>query len=78
MNNQKSDTILIVDDNPANLSVLSDCLGNYNFEILVAQNGESAIQKANYAIPDLIVLDIMMPGIDGFETCKRFKRQSKH
>lgn len=71
---QHKDKILIVDDNPANLGVLSDCLENYNFEVLVAQNGESAIQKANYVIPDLIVLDVMMPGIDGFETCKRLKK----
>lgn len=77
MTDQRNDTILIVDDNPANLSVLSDCLESCNFEVLIAQNGESAIQRANYAIPDLIVLDVMMPGIDGFETCKRLKENLK-
>lgn len=74
---KKKDKILIVDDNPANLGVLSDFLENYNFEVLIAQNGESAIQKANYVIPDLIVLDVMMPGIDGFETCKRLKENPR-
>lgn len=77
MKDRKSAKILIVDDNPANLSVLSECLESYEFEILIAQNGESAIQKANYANPDLIILDIMMPGIDGFETCKRLKEKPK-
>ncbi|MEG4029311.1 MULTISPECIES: EAL domain-containing protein [unclassified Microcoleus] len=68
-----SNTILVVDDVPANLAILADFLSEASFEILVAQDGESAIQKINYVIPDLILLDIMMPGIDGFETYKRLK-----
>ncbi|WP_084555141.1 GGDEF domain-containing response regulator [[Phormidium ambiguum] IAM M-71] len=68
-----SKTILIVDDVPANLGILTDFLSEANFEVLVAQDGESAIQKLKYAIPDLILLDIMMPGIDGFETYERLK-----
>jgi signal transduction histidine kinase len=75
MNSQQLDygTILIVDDNPANLDVLSDFLDSSGFEVLVAQDGMSAIDKVNYAPPHLILLDIMMPGIDGFETCRRLK-----
>ncbi|WP_008310491.1 response regulator [Leptolyngbya sp. PCC 6406] len=65
--------ILIVDDNPANLSVLFDCLDQAGFEVLVAQDGESALQKATYRVPNLVLLDVMMPGIDGFETCRRLK-----
>uniref|UniRef100_A0A832H6Q8 histidine kinase n=1 Tax=Oscillatoriales cyanobacterium SpSt-402 TaxID=2282168 RepID=A0A832H6Q8_9CYAN len=72
-----SGTLLIVDDTPANLGVLSDFLGDLGFRVLVAQNGESAIQKAEYALPDLILLDVMMPGIDGFETCRRLKLSEK-
>ncbi|MEG4504772.1 EAL domain-containing protein [Microcoleus sp. F6_B4] len=68
-----SSTILVVDDVPANLGILADFLSEASFEVLVAQDGESAIQKVNYVIPDLILLDIMMPGIDGFETYKRLK-----
>ncbi|MGE5658433.1 MAG: EAL domain-containing protein [Actinomycetota bacterium] len=71
-------TILIVDDVPTNLAILTDFLSEANFEILVAQDGESAIQKVNYAIPDLILLDIMMPGMDGFQTCKRLKEHPLH
>ncbi|MEG4975256.1 EAL domain-containing protein [Microcoleus sp. K4-B3] len=75
MNNSMSysNTILVVDDVPANLGILADFLSEASFEVLVAQDGESAIQKINYVIPDLILLDIMMPGIDGFETYERLK-----
>ncbi len=67
-------TLLIVDDNPANLGVLSDVLDEAGFEVLVARDGESAIQKVEYGVPDLILLDIMMPGMDGFETCSHLKQ----
>jgi len=63
---------LVVDDNPANLG-LFDFLADSGFKLLVAQDGESAIQKVEYASPDLILLDVIMPGIDGFETCRRLK-----
>lgn len=70
--------ILIVDDNPTNLGVLSDFLDEAGFEVLVAQDGFSALDKIQYIIPDLILLDIMMPGIDGFETCQRLKAIPKN
>ena len=66
-------TILIVDDNPTNLGVLSDYLKNYGFEILTARSGEMALKRVEYAKPDLILLDVMMPGINGFETCQSLK-----
>jgi len=65
--------ILIVDDTPTNLEILFDFLGDTGFTVLVAEDGESAIARAEYAPPDLILLDILMPGIDGFETCRRLK-----
>src|SRR4028119_126156 len=65
--------ILIVDDTLTNLEVLFECLTDAGFRILVAEDGMSAIQNAKYALPDLIVLDILMPGVDGFETCRRLK-----
>lgn len=70
---KKQDVIVIVDDKPTNLGVLFDFLTDSGFKVLVAQDGESAIQKVEYAHPDLILLDVMMPGIDGFETCRRLK-----
>ncbi len=66
-------SILIVDDNLAILGVLSGYLKNCGFTVLTEQDGNSAIEKAQSAIPALILLDIMMPGIDGFETCRRLK-----
>jgi DNA-binding response OmpR family regulator len=66
-------TILIVDDNPVNLEVLSETLINTGLQVAVAVDGENAIEQVKYHQPDLILLDIMMPGIDGFETFKRLK-----
>ncbi len=66
-------TILVVDDTPANLGVLLDQLEAENFKVLIAMNGESALETISHMQPDLILLDVMMPGIDGFETCRRLK-----
>lgn len=69
-------TILIVDDNPTNLEVLSETLTRSGYQVSVAIDGESAIEQVKYHLPALILLDIMMPGIDGFETCRRLKQNS--
>lgn len=66
-------TVLIVDDTPGNLALLSDTLSEANYRVLVATDGESAIEQLDYLQPDIILLDVMMPGIDGFETCSRLK-----
>ncbi|MFN8419987.1 MAG: hybrid sensor histidine kinase/response regulator [Anaerolineae bacterium] len=66
-------TILIVDDVPTNLNVLMEFLESSGYRVLVAVDGESAIEQVHYARPDIILLDVMMPGIDGFETCRRLK-----
>ncbi|HEY9665752.1 MAG TPA: PAS domain S-box protein [Coleofasciculaceae cyanobacterium] len=65
--------ILIVDDTPTNLEVLFDFLGDSGFTVLIAEDGASAIARAEYAPPDLILLDVLMPEMDGFETCRRLK-----
>jgi DNA-binding NtrC family response regulator len=67
------ETILLVDDNPINLKVLSDTLAPAGYHLLAAPGGEAAIKVALRARPDLILLDLMMPGIDGLETCRRLK-----
>lgn len=66
-------TVLIVDDTPANLSVLLECLGQAGHRVLVAEDGEEALEQVALTPPDLILLDVMMPGIDGFETCRRLR-----
>lgn len=70
-------TVLIVDDTPTNLEVLHELLDGNGYEVLVAIDGESAFNQAAYAQPDIILLDIMMPGWDGFETCRRLKSEEK-
>ncbi len=68
-------TLLIIDDEPANLKVMADYLKADGFEIMMARNGEDGLKKALRGLPDLILLDVMMPGIDGFETCRRLKAE---
>lgn len=65
--------ILVVDDNANNLQVLFEFLTQYGFKVLVARTGQSALQKVEYSPPDIILLDVLMPGMDGFETCQRLK-----
>lgn len=67
--------ILIVDDNPINLRILADYLEAFGYTVLVARDGRSGLEKAQYAQPDLILLDVMMPDIDGFETCRLLKAE---
>jgi len=69
----KKRTVLIVDDNVTNLKVAVEHLKAYSYTILTASNGESGLERAQLAQPDLILLDIKMPGIDGIETCRRLK-----
>ena len=69
----KSGTILIVDDTPDNLLVLFSYLEEQGFKVLLAEDGETALKIAQSRAPDLILLDVLMPKMDGFETCRRLK-----
>ena len=73
----RQETILIVDDTPANLDVLFDYLDMVGFTVLTAEDGMDALERAQRMLPDLILLDVMMPGIDGFETCRRLKSSDR-
>ncbi len=68
-----SDVVLIVDDVPDNLSVLHDALDESGYTVLIATSGEAALQRAAQGLPDVILLDAMMPGMDGFEVARRLK-----
>jgi len=68
-------TILIVDDVPANLGVLLEFLGHTGFKVLVAESGHGAIEQLAYVRPDIILLDVVMPGLDGLEVCRRLKKE---
>lgn len=70
---EQPDQVLLVDDNATNLQVLYGTLDGRGYKLLVAKNGETALAIAQKAKPALILLDIMMPGIDGYEVCRRLK-----
>ncbi len=73
----KQPVILIVDDNATNLGVIVDYLGDHGFKIMVARNGETGLQRARLAHPDLILLDVMMPEMDGFQVCQHLKADER-
>lgn len=68
-----ADVVLIVDDVPDNLAVLHDALDESGYTVLVATSGEAALQRAAQARPDIVLLDAVMPGMDGFEVARRLK-----
>jgi len=70
-------TILIVDDNVSNLEVIGACLSRQGFQVMVALNGEAGLELARNNQPDLIILDVLLPAINGFETCRRLKADQR-
>lgn len=66
-------TLLVVDDNPKNLQIVALILRELNYKLIIATDGKSAVDLVERARPDLILLDVMMPGMDGFDTCKMIK-----
>jgi DNA-binding response OmpR family regulator/DNA-binding CsgD family transcriptional regulator len=73
LDRSRTDVVLIVDDVPDNLSLLHDALDEAGYTVLVATHGEAALQRASQAMPDIILLDAVMPGMDGFEVARRLK-----
>jgi PAS domain S-box-containing protein len=65
--------ILIVDDTPANLGILVDLLSAHDFAVSVAEDGDSALEQVEFVMPDLILLDVLMPNLDGYATCEQLK-----
>lgn len=70
---EQAATILVVDDNPNNLKVLDGILGAAGYRVLAARDGEAALRAATAGTPDLVLLDVRMPGMDGYEVCRRLK-----
>ncbi len=77
LDRSRTDVVLIVDDVPDNLSLLHDALDEAGYTVLVATHGEAALQRAQQAMPDIILLDAIMPGMDGFEVARRLKAHSE-
>jgi signal transduction histidine kinase len=65
--------VLVVDDTPTNLEVISEALTDAGYEVATAISGDRALKQIQHTLPDLILLDVQMPGVDGFETCRRLK-----
>ncbi len=72
----KVDRILVVDDSPDNLFLVQATLGESGYEIDLAEDGKTALAKVNQLLPDLILLDVMMPGMDGYEVTKRIRQNT--
>ncbi len=72
-----SDVVLIVDDVPDNLSVLHDALDESGYTVLMATHGKAALELAARVLPDIVLLDAMMPGMDGFEVARRLKANAQ-
>jgi two-component system sensor histidine kinase/response regulator len=66
-------TLFVIDDTPENLTVLRKCFTDHQYRVAVARNGKVALERAKRIHPDLILLDILMPGMDGFEVCRQLK-----
>ncbi len=75
MNPPAAARVLVVDDTPANLSLLLDALSEVGYELLVAENGRSALSLLEHTTPDLVLMDLVMPGMDGVTTCRRMKER---
>ncbi|CAM3655105.1 DNA-binding response regulator [Bordetella sputigena] len=65
--------VLLVDDTPDNLKMLSEALDHAGYMVIVATDGHSALERLDFVVPDIVLLDAVMPGMDGFETCRRIK-----
>jgi len=74
MRNKERDIVLVVDDSPNTLSVLTDALEEAGMTVLVAREGDHALSIVEKVTPDVILMDAVMPGTDGFETCRRLKQ----
>jgi DNA-binding NarL/FixJ family response regulator len=70
------DTVLVVDDTPEALGLLTDMLDGAGYTVLIATDGDSALRLVDQITPDLVLLDALMPGLDGFETCRRLKQKA--
>jgi putative two-component system response regulator len=76
-NPEREDKVLLVDDNTTNLQLLRETLDGLGYKLLIAKNGQTALSIAQKADPSIILLDIMMPEIDGYEVCRRLKADKK-
>jgi len=77
MNATAGHRVLVVDDRPENIRLMQDILAPAGYTVLVASNGAAALQQAQATPPDLILLDVLMPGMDGYTVCSHLKQMEQ-
>ncbi|HEY3555170.1 MAG TPA: response regulator, partial [Casimicrobiaceae bacterium] len=75
--NRRAPKVLVVDDTPVNVKLLGDLLGVKGYAVTTAQNGEEALAKLADDVPDIVLLDVMMPGLSGYDVCRRIREDSR-
>lgn len=73
MTDERRDTVLVVDDSPETLGFVTEALKQTGIAVLVATSGEAALSVCDKVTPDTILMDAVMPGLDGFDTCRKIK-----
>ena len=73
----KQPVILVIDDDVCELDIMSNVLSDAGFRMLAAEDGDSGVNRAIFAVLDIILLDVMMPGIDGFEVCRQLRQNKR-
>ncbi|MBI3003740.1 MAG: response regulator [candidate division NC10 bacterium] len=68
--------VLVIDDDPTMIEMVKDFLESHGYHVIPARSGEEAVKKAAVSKPDVLILDVMMPGIDGYETCRQLKKEA--
>jgi len=69
--------VLVIDDDPMMIEMVKDFLGSYGYHVIPARTGQEALAKAEISKPDVLILDVMMPGMDGYETCRSLKQDAR-
>jgi len=78
VSHERRDIVLVVDDSPNTLRMLTDAIEGAGMTVLVALDGEQALSLIERITPDVILMDAVMPGLDGFEICRRLKLGAGH
>lgn len=77
MTREEMKIVLVVDDDPMTIEMVKDLLESHGYHVIPAKTGEEALPKAEISKPDVLILDVMMPGMDGYETCRHMKQDAR-
>ena len=69
--------VLVIDDDPTMIELVKDFLESRGYHVIPARSGQEALKKAEISKPDVLILDVMMPGMDGYETCRHLKQDAR-